>query len=92
MKVKKFYGVDNYDVIAKVKSELGSDAVILHQRKVKPKGLMGFLKKSMIEVVAAIEENEISTTTVDSVNMAKTQELDLRQRTALKSNEKELKR
>lgn len=92
MKVKKFYGVDNRDVIAKVKGELGSNAVILHQRKVKPKGLFGFLKKTIVEVVAAIEENEIATTAINTTNMAKTQELDLKQRTALKSNEKELKK
>jgi len=92
MKVKKFYGVDNYDVISKVKDELGSNAVILHQRKIKPKGLLGFLKKSIVEVVAAIEENEITTTVINTANVAKTQELDLKQRIALKSNEKELTR
>jgi len=92
MKVKKFYGVDNYDVISKVKDELGSNAVILHQRKIKPKGLLGFLKKSIVEVVAAIEENEIATTVINTANVAKTQELDLKQRIALKSNENELTR
>jgi len=92
MKVKKFYGVDNYDVMLKVKTELGSDAVILHQRKVKPRGLLGFLKKSIIEVVAAIEENEIATTKHNTVSMAKTQELELKKRMASKSDEKELKK
>jgi len=92
MKVKKFYGVDNHDVIAKVKSELGADAVILHQRKVKPKGLIGFFKKPIVEVVAAIEENEIAATGINTINMAKNQELDLKQRITSKSNEKELKK
>ncbi|MBU5677434.1 flagellar biosynthesis protein FlhF [Alkaliphilus sp. MSJ-5] len=90
MKVKKFYGVDNHDVITKVKSELGSNAVILHQRKVKPKGIFGFLKKSVVEVVAAIEENEIATTMTNITNMAKAQEINLRERATLKSKDKEL--
>ncbi len=110
MKVKKFYGVDNHDVISKVKSELGANAVILHQRRVKPKGVFGFLKKTVVEVVAAIEENEVATTSynipktssinskinpssfISPSNMAKNQELDLRQRAASKSNESELKK
>lgn len=95
MKVKKFYGVDNHDVISKVKSELGSDAVILHQRKVKPKGITGLFKKPIIEVVAAIEERESAATSpisVSNVNLAQYQELDLKQRIALKSNENELKK
>ncbi|MCC5909815.1 MAG: flagellar biosynthesis protein FlhF [Clostridiaceae bacterium] len=56
MKVKKFFASNNQEVLMKVKSELGSDAVILHQRKVKPKGLFGIFRKSIIEVVAAKEE------------------------------------
>jgi len=91
MKVKKFYGLDNYDVMSKVKYELGSNAVILHQRRVKPKGLLGFFKKSIVEVVAAIEENDITVSEANTTNVAKTQELDLKQRIALKSNEKEFK-
>ena len=51
MKVKKFYGSDNRDAIAKVRNELGSNAVILHQRKVRPKGLLGVFRKPIVEVV-----------------------------------------
>ncbi|MGV8146365.1 MAG: flagellar biosynthesis protein FlhF [Alkaliphilus sp.] len=56
MKVKRFYASDNYEAMAQVRTELGPDAIILHQRKVKAKGVLGFLKKPSIEVVAAIEE------------------------------------
>lgn len=42
----------------KVKNELGPDAVILYQRKVKPKGLFGIFKNPIIEVVAAKEDRE----------------------------------
>lgn len=55
MKVMKFSGADNHEAMMKVRNELGPDAVILHQRKVKPKGLFGVFKKPVIEVVAALE-------------------------------------
>lgn len=42
-----------------VRNELGPDAVILYQKKVKAKGLFGFLKKPIIEVVAAKEDRVI---------------------------------
>lgn len=42
--------------MSKVKSELGNNAVILHQKKVKPTGIFSIFKKSVIEVVAAIDE------------------------------------
>lgn len=40
----------------KIKNELGKDAVILNTRKIKQPGMFGFMKKSLIEVVAAIDE------------------------------------
>ncbi len=55
MKVKKFNGADNHEAMMKVRQELGPEAVILHQRKIKPKGLFGYFKKPMIEIVAAVE-------------------------------------
>lgn len=58
MKVKKFCGADNYEAMHKVRADLGPNAVILHQRKIKRKGLFGFLKKPIIEIVAAVEERE----------------------------------
>lgn len=56
MKVKKFLANDNHEAMLKVKTELGPDAVILHQRKVKPKGFFGLFKKPLVEIVAAREE------------------------------------
>ncbi|HZJ77033.1 MAG TPA: flagellar biosynthesis protein FlhF [Oscillospiraceae bacterium] len=85
MKVKKFYGNDNHDVVTKVRDELGSDAVILHQRKVRPKGLLGIFRRPIVEVVAAIEDMSSSVMKLNTLNMAKIQELELRERVALKS-------
>src|SRR6056297_958136 len=45
------------EAMIKVKSELGSDAVILNKRKIKQPGIFGFLKKKVVEVVAAIDED-----------------------------------
>ena len=45
------------EAMIKVKSELGNDAVILNKRKIKQPGIFGFLKKKVIEVVAAIDED-----------------------------------
>lgn len=52
----------------KVKLELGSEAVIIHQRKVKQKGILGFFKKPVIEIVAAREENTKKIQNNDSLN------------------------
>jgi len=45
------------EAMIKVKSELGSDAVILNSRKIKQPGFFGFLRKKVVEVVAAIDED-----------------------------------
>lgn len=93
MKVKKFYGNDNQDVIAKVRGELGSNAVILHQRKVKPKGFLGLFKRPVVEVVAAIEEMPPAPPVkLTTSNIAKTQELRLREQVALKSKDRGLEK
>ncbi len=92
MRVKKFYGNDNYDVMTKIRNELGSNAVILHQKKVKPRGLLGIFKKPVVEVVAAIENVPPPTKKINVPNMAKVQELDLKERVALKSKNKGLEK
>ncbi|AOT68262.1 flagellar biosynthesis protein FlhF [Geosporobacter ferrireducens] len=58
MKVKRYIGNDPQETMLKIKSELGSNAVILHSRKIKKPGIFGFMKKPLIEMVAAIEENK----------------------------------
>lgn len=42
--------------MARVKKDLGSEAVILHTRKIKQKGIKGWFSKPLIEVLAAVEE------------------------------------
>lgn len=56
MKIKRIQAKNNQEALMKVKMELGPDAVIIHQRKIKPKGFFGFFRKPIIEVVAARED------------------------------------
>lgn len=58
MNIKRYIGRTNHEAMLKLKKELGEDAVILHTRKIKTKGLLGFFKKPLIEIVAAREEKE----------------------------------
>ncbi|MBS4539864.1 flagellar biosynthesis protein FlhF [Clostridium sp. D2Q-11] len=57
MNIKRYIGRTNHEAMLKLKKELGEDAVILHTRKIKTKGLLGLFKKPLVEVVAAREEN-----------------------------------
>lgn len=43
------------DAMAQVKSSLGRDAVILHTRKLRKGGFLGFFAREMVEVMAAID-------------------------------------
>jgi len=62
LKVKKYVGDTIQDTIFKVKSELGSDAIILNTRKYKKGGIFGFFGKTQIEVLAALEEEDKNNT------------------------------
>ena len=44
------------DAMANVKAELGDDAVILHTKRYRKGGLMGFRSKEIIEIIAAVED------------------------------------
>ena len=49
------------EVMAQVKSVLGRDAIILHTRKFRQGGILGFFSKEKVEVTAAID-NSVATT------------------------------
>ncbi|SKC74285.1 flagellar biosynthesis protein FlhF [Maledivibacter halophilus] len=55
MRVKRYLAKDVQEAMIKVKSELGREAIILHTRKIKKPGLIGLLKKPLVEVVAAVD-------------------------------------
>ncbi|WP_129596965.1 flagellar biosynthesis protein FlhF [Anaerophilus nitritogenes] len=58
MKVKRYIASNAQEAMLKVKTELGVNAVILHSRKIKRPGISGFFKKPLIEMVAAIEDDQ----------------------------------
>ncbi|SNX55500.1 DEAD/DEAH box helicase family protein [Thermoanaerobacterium sp. RBIITD] len=60
MKVKR-YIADNYqEAMRMIKTEMGSNAVILQQNSYKDKGIRGLFQKKKVEVLAAVEENKIN--------------------------------
>ena len=71
MKIRRFVGKDMNEAIIKVKSELGSEAVILNSRKIKRSGILGFFKKPLVEVVAAIDQDYKIKTTSKKKNKVK---------------------
>ncbi|PAB61252.1 flagellar biosynthesis protein FlhF [Anaeromicrobium sediminis] len=64
MKVKRYIGKTSYEAMMKVKTELGSDAIILHSRKIKKSGILGIFKKPLHEVVAAVDEGKNEPTNI----------------------------
>lgn len=57
MKIRRYTCKDMQEALIKVKMDLGSEAVIMNSKKVKPKGFLGLFKKPLIEVVAAIDDD-----------------------------------
>ncbi len=55
MKVKVFTAGNIQDAMAQVKSDLGRDAVILHTRRSRKGGFLGFFGKETVEVMAALD-------------------------------------
>ncbi len=58
MNVKRYIANDMPEALSKIRDELGRDAFILNQRTIRHKGLRGFFRKPMVEVVAAYEPPE----------------------------------
>ena len=56
MQIKVFKAESMKEAMAAMKAELGEDAVILHSRKYKKGGFLGFGGKEIIEITAAIED------------------------------------
>ena len=57
MRIKKYEAPSMKEALARVKAELGPEAVILNTRKFRPGGSLNFLAKDVFEVTAAIDVN-----------------------------------
>ncbi len=56
MIIKKFQGKTENEAVEIAKKELGNNVVIMNVRNLKRTGLFGFLKKQLVEVTVALEE------------------------------------
>lgn len=55
MRVKRFVADTMQEAIALVKADFGQEAVILHTKKIRKKGLFGLFGRAKVEVIAATE-------------------------------------
>lgn len=59
MKIRKYQGKTESETMIQVKEELGSDALIVSVKQIKPRGLMKLLKKPYVEITAAIDDRNV---------------------------------
>ncbi len=57
MKIKRYLGKNTQEVLLKVKMDLGNNAIILNTKKVRQKGIKKYFSKPMIEIMAAIDDD-----------------------------------
>ena len=71
MTINKFQGKTKEEAIEKAKQELGESAVIMNVKEVKPKGIFRAFKSSTYEVTAAMEEREVSVSSMSALSAPK---------------------
>lgn len=59
MKIKKYQGETEEQVIEMAKEELGNDAIVLSIKKITPTGIFSIIKKPYIELTASYDENKV---------------------------------
>ncbi len=57
MIIKKYTAATETEAIMKAKEELGSNAVVMNLKKIKPRGFKRLFSKPTVEITAAIDEN-----------------------------------
>lgn len=60
MIIKKYVAKDINEAMTRIKYEMGKDAIIISQRKIRKNGFLGLLSRKIIEVTAAIENTVTS--------------------------------
>jgi flagellar biosynthesis protein FlhF len=58
MRVKRYVADSLQEAIARVKADLGRNAIILHTKQFKEGGMFGFFAHRRYEVIAALDENQ----------------------------------
>ncbi len=74
MIIKKFLPATETEAIEMAKRELGSNAIVMNIKKVRPRGFAKFFIKSKVEVTAALDENVVYDT--DNKNPASDEKRD----------------
>lgn len=59
MRVKRYVADSLHEAIARVKLDLGRNAIILHTKQFKEGGFLGFFARRRYEVIAALDENQL---------------------------------
>jgi flagellar biosynthesis protein FlhF len=59
MRVKRYVADSIQEAVAKVKQDLGRNAIILHTKQFKEGGFFGLFSQRRFEVIAAIDENNV---------------------------------
>lgn len=76
MKVKK-YVVDSLpQAMGQIKTDLGNDAMILHTKRIKTGGFLGFFAKEKIEVIAAVDNSNRNDNLVSTASRSTDTNLD----------------
>lgn len=73
MIIKKFIARNMNEAMAKIKQDLGQDALILSQRKIRQSGIRGIFLKKVFEVTACVDnggEEENSTEAIENLKKA----------------------
>ena len=60
MKIKKYQGETEEQVIEMAKKELGNDAIVLSIKRITPTGIFSIIKKPYIELTASYDENKVN--------------------------------
>ncbi|MBS5937381.1 flagellar biosynthesis protein FlhF [Clostridium sartagoforme] len=59
MLIKKYLVKNMNEAMTRIRYELGKDAIIISQRKVRESGVKGYFKPKLIEVTAALENSKV---------------------------------
>ena len=59
MLIKKFQGASEQEALQLARQELGKDVIITHIKSIKPKGIYRLFKKPIVEITAAVDEENI---------------------------------
>ena len=56
MLTKKYRAASSHEAIKMARKELGAEAIIMHEKKILPKGIFAFFRKPVVEVIVGVEE------------------------------------